>query len=97
MQPAPGRNQPHRQRRPVAAAAFPLLVLLLATAGLPTPCTARKDTKGARITLQTKWQGTPLVHEAAEFLVSRLGVPAWHRPLPACQPQLCISSCFLCR
>ncbi|KAI3430615.1 hypothetical protein D9Q98_005207 [Chlorella vulgaris] len=77
MQPAPGRNQPHRQRRPVAAAAFPLLVLLLATAGLPTPCTARKDTKGARITLQTKWQGTPLVHEAAEFLAEEDALLFW--------------------
>ncbi|KAL4857496.1 UDP-glucose:glycoprotein glucosyltransferase [Chlorella vulgaris] len=77
MQPAPGRNQPHWQRRPVAAAAFPLLVLLLATAGLPTACAARKDTKGARITLQTKWQGTPLVHEAAEFLAEEDALLFW--------------------
>ncbi len=34
---------------------------------------ARFEPKGAQVTLHTKWLETPLVHEAAEFLVSLAG------------------------
>lgn len=53
---------------PLAALAV-AAVLLLAAAGCPAGA-AKLERKGAKITLQAKWQGTPLLHEAAEFLVS---------------------------
>lgn len=53
---------------PPAAAAAVLFVLLLAAAAGPAAA-GRLDTKGAKITLRAKWQGAPLLHEAAEFLV----------------------------
>ena len=42
---------------------------------------AKAEPKGARITLRAKWQGTPLLHEAAEFLVGAR--PAAPPPPPA--------------
>lgn len=53
--------------RPAAAAAALVLVLLLAAA--PRAAAGPRDPKGARISLRAKWPGTPLLHEAAEFLV----------------------------
>ncbi len=42
---------------------------LLALMALAPCALARFEPKGAQVTLRAKWQGTPLVHEAAEFLV----------------------------
>ncbi|KAL4422940.1 hypothetical protein ABPG75_009137 [Micractinium tetrahymenae] len=50
-----------------SAAAAAALVLLLAAA-VPLAAAARAQGKGAKITLQAKWEGTPFLHEAAEFL-----------------------------
>lgn len=45
-----------------------VVLALLALASLAIG--RRFEPKGASITLHAKWLGTPLVHEAAEFLVS---------------------------
>ena len=47
-----------------------LAVLLISRGALA----ARQSTKGATIELRTKWPSTPLVMEAAEFLVSHLRI-----------------------
>lgn len=44
----------------------------------------RLEPKGAVVTLHTKWLGTPLVHEAAEFLVRLGGVEFLHPQSPVC-------------
>lgn len=54
-------------RRRAAPPLLALAVLLLALAG--GAAGGRLDPKGAKITLRAKWPGTPLLHEAAEFLV----------------------------
>lgn len=65
---AMGTQARARLRPPAVAAAVTALLLLLAV--LPAPARAsRLEPKGARITLRAKWPGTPLLHEAAEFLV----------------------------
>jgi hypothetical protein len=73
------------RRRPTGAAATALLLLLLIVVAPSAARAARKEKKGAKITLQAKWQGTPLVHEAAEFLVGCWAEP-WCRSHPV---QLC--------
>jgi len=54
---------------PAAVAVTAVVAALL----LPLAAAAKKDYRGAKITLQAKWQGTPLLHEAAEFLVNTAG------------------------
>ncbi len=63
-----------------AAVAAAAVVLLLAAA-VPLAGAARAQGKGAKITLQAKWEGTPFLHEAAEFLVRATRAPA---RLPPC-------------
>lgn len=92
-----------RHRAPAATAAVALL-LLAALAGVPAARAARRETKGVKITVQAKWQATPLLHEAAEFLVSgpgdRRGTGPRHRR-SACRPPVIkhctsVSQCSVC-
>ena len=55
--------------RSAAAAPPPLLALALLLALAGSAAAGGLEPKGAKITLQAKWPGTPLLHEAAEFLV----------------------------
>jgi hypothetical protein len=104
---------PADRRRLPAAAASLLVALAAAVVGLAGPAAAaaagsgRLEPKGAKITLQAKWQGTPLLHEAAEFLVSALwpaavaGASLCHLALlpPAaadCQAVLLLACCPCC-
>lgn len=51
------------------AAALPAVAAVLCVLAAASAASAAKlESKGAKITLQAKWQGTPLLHEAAEFL-----------------------------
>ena len=91
-----------RRRLPAAAAAL-LVALAAAVVALAGPAAAaagssRLEPKGAKVTLQAKWQGTPLLHEAAEFLVSALwpaavagpnGISSCCRLLPPARPCCC--------
>ena len=43
----------------------------LAVGGAAAGSAAAAAARGASITLQAKWEATPVVHEAAEFLVRR--------------------------
>ncbi|EFN52002.1 hypothetical protein CHLNCDRAFT_59065 [Chlorella variabilis] len=65
-----------RHRAPAATAAVALL-LLAALAGVPAARAARRETKGVKITVQAKWQATPLLHEAAEFLADEVPALFW--------------------
>lgn len=79
----PAMAAPSRAAARRAAAAPPLLVLLLLLAMAGSAAAARPEPKGAKITLRAKWPGTPLLHEAAEFLVRRscaAGCGGGHEP-----------------
>lgn len=56
----------------VIAALFSAAMVLLGTLLSPISVGAAAEGGQANITLHAKWEATPLVHEAAEFLVSRL-------------------------
>ena len=56
-----------QQQRSVAVL-LPLVLLLLCS----TPAAVHGMQKGASVTLRARWQGTPYIMEAAEFLVSVL-------------------------
>lgn len=74
---------PSRAAARLAAAAPPLLALLLLLAMADSAAAARPEPKGAKIMLRAKWPGTPLLHEAAEFLVRRscaAGCGGGHEP-----------------
>lgn len=58
-----------RAAAPLPAAAAAALVVALLLAAAPRAAAGPRDSKGARITLRAKWPATPLLHEAAEFLV----------------------------
>lgn len=77
-----------RLRSALPAVAAAAAVLLLAAAA-PLASAARAQGKGAKITLQAKWEGTPFLHEAAEFLV-RAALALLFRPRasPPCWPSL---------
>lgn len=64
---------PRRAAARRAAAAPPLLALLLLVTMAAGAAAAQLEPKGAKITLRAKWPGTPLLHEAAEFLVRSCG------------------------
>jgi TRAP-type mannitol/chloroaromatic compound transport system substrate-binding protein len=66
-------------RAPLFAVALALCAL-----GNSVAIAARHEAKGAKITLHATWPSTPLLHEAAEFLVR------WSAA--ACGGQLCIAA-----
>ena len=57
------------QRTALKVALLLLAVAVAARSAAAKPPAVAEGGKAATVTLRAKWQGTPLLHEAAEFMV----------------------------